>query len=224
MNMVITKQLNVGMILALLLAVTACGGSSDKIIDNTHKDKHADISFINGLDSSVAFHIKTRLLNRDVFDDKQKAVDVPRHGRSDYRFRWISASKERSQIGVINSYDSSQSLKLNLEIKHKGNYWTIAWQSGDGYRLAVFNKSSSDEAGRFSVRVFSNTVQEVSVNDSVVASTVEGQVIGPFSIVDCAAGLAVGGNVIDLCNEVVYGESYLAVVDAGGKLIVVPEQ
>ena len=102
----------------------------------------------------------------------------------------------------------------------------IAWLDGANYQLTGFTKNISSEADRMIVRVFSNTEQEVRINEvnDVVSTTEKGKVSAPFSIDNCAAGLNVGGNNIEFCNQAEFGKSYLAVVNSAGKITVIEEE
>ena len=227
MNILNLKFKKTALLVAISFSLLGCGGSSlDRIVDDIDTDRQAKISFVNALDEMADFHAKVDYLNRDLFDNRQKAKTVINNETSDFSFKWIDNGTQRSSFGVRDTNTNTTSVKIDTDIDNNANYWMIAWLDGGNYQLTEFKKSTYSETDRFVVRVFSNTVLPVRINEvnDVVAMMEKGKVSVPFSINNCAAGLNVGGNNIEFCNQAEFGKSYLAVVDSDGKITVIEER
>ncbi len=218
------------LICAISLGLVACGGGSgdklvDGLLDGAKKDEQVTLSLVNALGERATFFAKSTSLSRSVFDEKQKIADVSQGSVSEGVFYKFNRKANKTQFGVRDTGTQKISTTLDLDLENKAKYWTIAWLNNNVYQLSIFKKSVSNEAGVFRVRVFSNSVQDVTINgdSTVVATTEKGKVTGFFSISDCSTGLNVGGNFIELCNDAVFGKSYIAVVDQNGKVVVAEE-
>ena len=216
--------------IALFVAITSsligCDDTSDKIVDNIDTTRQADISFVNAVGEMADFYVKPNYLNRDVFDSQQKAKTVFNSEVGNFTFKWIDSGSQGSQFGVRDTNTSTTSSTIDTDIDSNAKYWMVAWLDGNQYQLTSFKKSSTRAANRFVVRVFSNTNLDIKINetDEIVAATEKGKVSVPFTIDNCAAGLNVGGNYIEFCNQAEFGKSYLAVVNSAGKIVVIEEQ
>lgn len=208
--------------------IAACNSSSsddlDDDIDDSKKDRQADIGFVNALDEQAIFYVKAKVLSRDIFASEQIAADVLGANTANYALRFNDGT-EKNDFGVRDSATQSKSAVTEIKLNDQAAYWVIAWLDGNAYQLTGFNKSTADEAGVFKVRVFSSTAMPVKINgnETIATTTEKGKVTTHFSIDDCETGLNVGGNPIDFCNDAVFGNSYLAVVDSNGKVVVAQE-
>ena len=211
--------------LAVLVGITACSGSSsDRVIDGLKKDKQATVSFVNAVNERATFYLKARILNRDTFDSENRVANVLSRNVDDYIYKFNKTTEE-SRIGVRDAATQTKSATLDMDIDDKASYWVIAWLNGDAFRLSSFRKSTADETGVFKVRLFANTELDIRLNgnNTVVATTEVARVTTHFTVDDCATGLRVGDNFINLCNDAVFGKSYLAVIDDGAKAVVAEE-
>ncbi len=227
MSLLIQQWKTIFLVCAVLSGIAACKSSddfNDDIVDEIKKDNQADIGFVNALDEQAIFYARAEVLNRDIFDREQIAAEVLGASTSNYPLRF-SEETEKNDFGVRDSATQSKSAVTEIKLKDKSSYWVIAWLDGTRYQLTRFFKSRADEAGVFKVRVFSTTAMAVKINgnEAIAATTEKGKVTTHFSIDDCATGLNVGGNSIDFCNDAVFGNSYLAVVNSNGKIVVAQE-
>ncbi|PAJ71761.1 hypothetical protein CJF42_24980 [Pseudoalteromonas sp. NBT06-2] len=213
--------------LSIVFAVTGCGGSDkiDKSIDDAVKDISANITFVNALDEMASFHVQIKHLSRDVFSDKDKAADVAINEiSSPYKHAWSDGSLKNTTFGVRDSNSQTKESKLDQELNADSNVFAVAWLSGTNYKLSVFEKQTSVQADVYNVRIFANAQMSVKINDSdqVVKTTEIGKVTQKFEINNCATGLQISGNYIDLCT-VDLGKPYLVVADLNGKRIITQE-
>lgn len=211
--------------LSIVFAVTGCGSDKiDKSLDDADKDKSANITFVNALDEMASFHVQIKALSRDVFSDKDKAADVAINEiSSPYKYAW-SDSLENTTFGVRDTNSQTKKSKLDQKLTADSNVFAVAWLSGANYKLSVFEKHTSVQADVYNVRIFANAEMSVKINDSdqVVKTTEIGKVTQKFEINNCATGLQINGNYIDLCT-VDLGKPYLVVADLNGKRIITQE-
>lgn len=215
------------LVVAISSGIAACKSGNDindDIVDDIKKDRQANIGFVNALDEQAIFYAKAEILNRSIFDDDQIAADVLQANTSNYPLRF-NETTEKNRFGVRDSATQTKSAITDLKLKDQVAYWVIAWLDGTKFQLTGFKKTLADEAGVFKVRVFSTTALAVKINgnEAIATTTEKGKATTHFSIDDCATGLNVGGNSIDFCNDSVFGNSYLAVVDSNGKVVVAQE-
>jgi hypothetical protein len=213
--------------LSVVFAVSACGGSDkvDTLLDDLiPKDKSVNITFVNAVDEMASFYVQIRDLQRSIFSDEDKASDIAANEMSSpYEHAW-GESLNNTTFGVQDTNSQSKRRSVDYELNDNSDVFAVAWLSGTDYRLSVFEKQASNTADIYSVRVFANSQMSVKINDSdqVVTTTEIGEVTEKFEINNCATGLQIGENYIDLCT-VDLGESYLVVADSNGKRVITQE-
>ncbi len=227
MSLLIQQWKTILLVFAVSSGVIACKSNddfNDDIVDDIKKDNQADVGFVNALDEQAIFYAKAKVLNRDIFDREQIAAEILEANASNYFLRF-NETTEKNRFGVRDSATQTKSAITDIKLKDQAAYWVIAWLDGTTYQLTGFYKSRADEAGVFKVRVFSTTAANIKINgnEAIAATTEKGKITTHLSIDDCATGLNVGGNSIDFCNDAVFGNSYLVVVDSNGKVVVAQE-
>lgn len=205
----------------VLTSITACGSDSDKVVDGLNKDKQATIGLVNAANERATFYAKARVLNRGTFDSENRVTDILQDNSADYIYKFNKTTEE-TRFGVRDAATQTKSATFDIDIDDQASYWLIAWLDGNAYRLTGFKKSAANQVGVFRVRVFANSALSIRLNGSntVVATTEKGRVTTYFSVDNCATGLRLGNNFINICNDVVFGKSYLAVIDDGVKAVV----
>jgi hypothetical protein len=158
-NMNQLKNLTLGLV---CLGMTAC--STDKLdnsYDDLDKNSSANITFINALEDPASFYIKYKAINRSVFTDQYKAVDLLSQEISEpYVFQWNDALKNM-EIGVLDTNSQLKTGNLDIEITENNNYWTIAWQEADIYKLSTFLKNEQNPAESFGVRILTSNANKI---------------------------------------------------------------
>ena len=210
----------------MLTLLTGCGGET--IIDKIDEGE-ASITFVNSLDDMSNFHLKRNDILRksdvdNLFSDKYSIVsDIEKNSTStSYRYQY-SLIENAIHVGVIDSLNLSQSAHTDQTLSNKGQYWAIAWHNGDDYAMTAFKKASSDQSGVYKIRVFTHQDMSFALNGVAQNENIQaGKVTEAFSITNCAEGLMIGGNEIDLCNGD-FGQSYLVIADENGLRLMLPE-
>ena len=211
---------------SMLTLLSGCGGET--IIDKIDEGE-VDITFVNSLDDMSNFHLKRNDILRksdvdNLFEDKYSIVsDVEKNSAStSYRYRY-SLIENSIHVGVIDSLNLSLSAHTNHTLSNKHQYWAIAWHNGNDYAMTSIKKAPSNQSGVYKIRVFTHqdlsfTLNGVAQNNKIQA----GKVTDALSITQCADGLIIGDNPIDLCSGD-FGQSYLVIADTTGLRLLLPE-
>lgn len=212
----------------LCTVLSACSKDDiDESIDDAEKNRTSDIYFVNSLDETATFYVKNGLMVNDLFKSQFDRGDVAKNSVSNvFRYDW-NDNHDDTEFGVRDTVSLSESAKLTHDLKNNTDFWSIAWNS-DGnnprYKLSVIEKRASNQSNVFSIRVFANSEMAIRINDSnnIVANTEAGKVTSVFRIENCATGLKIDNNFIDLCQGE-FGKSYLIIADKNGKRVMVQE-
>ena len=148
MNILNLKWKKVALFIAISFSLLGCGSSADRIVDNIDTTRQAKISFVNALDEMADFHAKVNYLNRDIFDNRQKAKTVIKNEIGNFTFKWIDSATQGSSFGVRDTNTNTKSVKIDTDIDNNANYWMIAWLDDGNYQLTGFKKSTYSETDR----------------------------------------------------------------------------
>ncbi|MCE2596452.1 hypothetical protein K6Y31_16775 [Motilimonas cestriensis] len=226
---VIKKCSLLGCLVLSGFVLSGCGSSDLKKLIETK----AHFTYINTTDKAANFY----LMRDDVLDDDEQdelfngghqvfsnvAVNEAQTYSHTYR-----AHQTGVHLGVSDSNtlikQAKTSVNLDFEYKETPKLWVVAWMMSSQFKLTYFGKESSDQDGVYKVRLFTHTAMPVSINGSgqVDLTTEQGKATRALAINNCASGLEVGGNKIDLCNADL-GRSYLVVIDQTGLRSLMPE-
>lgn len=217
-----------GVLTLLALLVSACG-SSDKIVGDILDDietKHsANISYVNGIDESVTFYIKSTVYPNSVFDNDHRIVNLQHtHASNEIKHKWIDGAKE-TEFAIADTNTASKKRIITRDLQDNQDYWSVAWMMDGDYQISLFNKLSSNQSGKFRVRVFTDATLPILLNGQagLVENTEPGQVTDVFSVENCS-DLRVGATDVDLCQSADFGQSYLVVVNnLTGSVVVAQE-
>lgn len=224
-GLVINKQhQKLAITLAMAITLSACGGTADKIIDNIDTNQSTNISYINGLDNNTSFYLKSTIYNAGVYESQFKTIELMSGEVSEViPHDWIDGANE-SVFAIENSITNAARVSQDVDINEHADYWVVAWSQVDESKLAVFEKKASNTVDMYNVRLLTTSQMTVkqSFSNDTLAVTEPGVVTASFKVEGCL-DLMVGGNEIDLCSMGTAGESYLAVVNIEGQIVVVQE-
>ncbi len=218
------KGFSIALLFGVAAALSGCGESTDELDDKlTHQ---ANMSFINSLDYMADFHVKKRSISigySGLFDsDNIAAGDVEANAvgsRYNYSYKVIN---NMINLGVKDSINANKEERINTTLSNNDDLWVIAWQSSGKRALSVIDKKQNNTADVFNVRLFANGEYDVSIDDKKVLTTKKGSVTAFLAVSNCANGLKVANQAIDLCAGN-FGASYLLVVDSNGKQVMAEE-
>lgn len=231
-NVVSSKIKSTTKTLLVILALlgTSCDSETVKDILGISKDDEAKFTFVNALNDVASLHLKhnyNNISNEDdkLFDNKYAIFDdITVNGiSSSYTYEY-NMFENGIYLGVRESISQTKKTSIDARLKNEREYWAVAWLLGVDYKLSLFKKTNSDQANVYKVRIFASSVMNIKINGSeqVVATTEKGKISETFAIDDCANGLEVGDNFIDLCSGD-FGKSYLVVADESGKRVIAQE-
>ena len=183
--------------------------------DDVTKKKEATISYINALDEQASFYVKKSSASGSIFNSEHLATTELRGDYSDgFKHKWTGV--EKNQLAVENTNTREYRANMQLSLDNNYNYWLVAYLEKKEYKLSFFQKSSSNRADSYRVRVLANDKLDIYIDGitSKHLTTKTGQVTEYFSVEKCT-GLVIEGNSIDLCTGD-FGRSYLAVVNKDG--------
>lgn len=230
---VIKKSLLLVVLTLCALVLSACGSSGLKEDIKKITRSKADISLINTTADVVNFYAKydDPLDSKDqeyVFNSQNlrfSSVNIGDMATYEYSFQ---PQKKQLHLGVQDS--NSETLEglghvdLDYKVKQSQPVWAVAWPKGGAYQITTFTKRVDNQDAVYRVRIFSHHNLPVYLNGaSAVSFNLEqGKVSGTVSVNDCATGLKVGEQYLDLCQASL-GQSYLVVVDQSGLRSLQPE-
>ncbi|NTS76274.1 hypothetical protein HR060_05275 [Catenovulum sp. SM1970] len=204
--------------------VTACGGGSHDIDNPVSYD--AKMTFVNATDDMTDFYVKktnSRSRSDSVYEGKyRKGNDVAMNDVGGTYNHKYDIAKVRVVVAISDSNSNTDQVQVNKRVDDGDKWWVIAWQDGIDKALTIAGRKSNNRADEINVRILADDNYDIVVEGDSSSSTQAGQVTGFFSVESCSTGLEVGGNTIDLCDAN-YGQSYLLVVDADGKRLMVRE-
>lgn len=210
------------LLLGLLGVLAACG--SDEL--EKELERSSTFTFVNALNYSADFHVQRRNISTGfsgLFDSSNRfASDVESNsssGSHTYRYKAINAMVN---LGVRNSMNHNDEVRLYKALGGNENFWLIAWSSAGDGELTLIDKAKSDQSGKISVRIFADAIYPISVDGSAVGATKKGDVTAYYALDNCNTSLSINDKTIDLCNGD-YGSSYLLVVDSNGKKLIAKE-
>lgn len=212
------------MVLAMAITLSACGGTSDKIIDHIDTNNSTNVSYINALAHNTTFYLKSSIYNASVYESRFRTVELMSADVSEViTHDWIDGANE-SVFAMENSITNGSRVSQNFDINKESDYWAIAWNEIDENKLSVFEKKTNNKADVYSVRLLATSEMSVKtfLSNDILATTESGVVTAFFEIEGCS-DLMVGDNEIDLCSIGTVGQSYLAVVSIDGQIVVVQE-
>lgn len=217
--------LNSALTLAVTIILGACGGgTTDKIIDQIDTEHSAKVSYINALDDSTTFYLKSTVYNSGLFDSQFEIVDLMESEVSEeIVHEWINGANQ-TMFGIENSYTSDSRASDVFDLEDNENYWAVSWDRLGENKVSVLHRMKHDLPGFYSVRIFTTSEMIVKnyFSDENLTSALTGIVTAPISVEGCG-DLLVGGNEIDLCHVGTAGSSFLAIVDQNGQVVVVQE-
>ena len=211
-------------VLSIAMTLSACGGTSDKIIDQIDTNNSTNVSYINTLAHNTTFYLKSGIYNASVYESRFRTVELMSADVSEViKYDWIDGANE-SVFAMENSITNGSRVSQRVDISKESGYWAIAWNDTDEKKLSVFEKKTNNKSDIYSVRLL--TTSEMSVktflSNDILATTESGVVTASFEVEGCS-DLMVGDNEIDLCSIGTVGQSYLAVVSIDGQIVVVQE-
>lgn len=210
---------------AFTITVSACGGStSDKIVDKIDTKYSASISYINALDYSSTFFVKSTVYNESVFGDRFKVVEVlSNENSSNYTHEWISGANG-TLFGMENAITLEDRVTYSLELNDNQNYWAVALAENSSPKLNILKRQVSGSSNTYNLRIFATKALDITIEgtEGVVKTTDPGTVTTFFNLENCS-DLYVENNLIDLCQIGNVGGSYLAIVNENGQLALVEE-
>ncbi|TWX64330.1 hypothetical protein ESZ36_20360 [Colwellia demingiae] len=219
-----TKHQKIAIAMAMVISLSACGDTADKIIDKIDTNNSTKISYINALDDNTSFYLQSAIYNASVYEDQFKTIELMSAEVSKViQHDWIDGANE-SVFAIENAITNGSRVSQKIDINKQADYWAVAWSMVDESKLAVFEKKAKNIADKYSVRLLTTsemTVKQSFSNDNL-AITEPGVVTASFDVEGCA-DLLVGGNEIDLCSIGIVGQSYLAIVSIDGQIVVVQE-
>jgi hypothetical protein len=210
---------------ALIATLGACGNSTlDKIVDKVEKNVSTNISYVNALENSTTFYLKSSVYNANVFAERFKIEELLAAQVSEnHEHQWIKGASQ-SVFAIENSITNGSRVSYNTELNENSDFWAIAWNEANDSVLSVFEREDNNKTGVYSVRIFTTAklaVKEYDSNDTL-GITEPGVVTTAFEIDECS-DLIIGENEIDLCQVATLGNSYLVIADTTGQILVVQE-
>lgn len=227
--MTVSSQLNFVSLGALMIisltGLLGCGGSEELKQQLEHDTR---FTVVNGLDYPIDFYLQHRAISTasfsGVFADANRVMrDIPQGAVSPlYRYRY-SGHLPATNLGIRNSINQVDEAKLYLGLQDKENLWLAVWRSkAQQPQLTVISRQQREQAGKINVRVFADDVYQMTINNTVTASTRTGEVSDFYALENCANGLVVDGKPIDVCTAD-FGVSYLLVLNNKGKKLLARE-
>jgi len=221
----ISRGLSLVTLCSSLFILSACGESdkiADEILEEIETDSYANIAVVNTLDRAVAVHVKNELFNREVFNNDFKKFEVLAESFSEnYRYEWVS-DNDKSEFGIQNANNGEDRTSKEITLNDEGDYWVVAWQDGQSRAVHVFEKEQAAEADRYKVRVFADGAYTIAIAGANLASTIQGEVSGGYSIANCDE-LTIADTEIDMCTVGTAGKSYLVTYIESGTFFVSEE-
>lgn len=212
----------------LCTLLSACSKDDiDESIDDAEKNRTSDIYFVNALDDTATFYVKNGLMVNNLFKSQFDRGDVDSNSVSNvFAYDW-NKSHDDTEFGVRDTNSSSKSAELTYNLKNNTDFWSIAWRNEGNnprYQLSVIEKSAANQSNVFSVRVFATSEMAIRINgsNSIATHTEAGKVSAVMRIENCATGLKLDNNFIDLCQGD-FGKTYLIVADKNGKRVMAQE-
>jgi len=209
---------------AIVVTLTACGDTADKIIDNTETNRSTNVSYINALDDNTTFFLQSDIYSASVYESQFKIIELMSVEVSEeIQHDWINGANE-SVFAIENAITNGSRVSQEIGVNEYSKYWAVAWNNTDGNMLTVFEKKVNDKADMYSVRLLAASAMTVkdSFSNESLATTEPGVVTASFEVSGCS-DLVVGDNEIDLCTIGMVGHSYLVVVSVDGQTVVSQE-
>jgi hypothetical protein len=221
----ISRCLSIVTLCSSLFLLSACGESdkiADEILEELDTDSYADVVVINTLDRAVAVHIKNELFNREVFNSDFKKLEVLAENFSEnYRYEWVS-DNDKSEFAILDANNGENRVSNEVTLEDEGDYWVVAWQNGQSRAVNIFEREQTPEADKYKVRVFADGAYTIAIASADIASTIQGEVTGGYSIADCN-DLSIADTEIDMCTAATAGKSYLVTYIESGTYFVSEE-
>ena len=185
-----------------LFLLSACGESdkiADELLEEIDTDSYANVTVINTLDRAVAIHIKNELFNREVFNSDFKKLEVLAENFSEsYRYEWVS-DNDKSEFGVLDANNGENRASAEITLDDETDYWVVAWQNGQSRAINIFEQEQAPEADKYKVRVFADGAYTIAIAGTDIATTIQGEVSGGYSIANCD-DLTIADTQIDMCT------------------------
>jgi hypothetical protein len=208
-----------------LFLLSACGESdkiADELLEEIDTDSYANVTVINTLDRAVAIHIKNELFNREVFNSDFKKIEVLAENFSEsYRYEWVS-DNDKSEFGVLDANNGENRASAEITLDDETDYWVVAWQNGQSRAINIFEQEQAPEADKYKVRVFADGAYTIAIAGTDLATTIQGEVSGGYSIANCD-DLTIADTQIDMCTVGTAGKSYLVTYIENGTFFVAEE-
>jgi hypothetical protein len=183
------------------------------------------VTGINATNDMTTFYVKDSTSNKGIFDTSFKAIELPAGEHSEeISHKWIFKTN-KSQFATKKSITERSKVTTYFNLSNNHQYWAIAWLLNNNNKISLIEKShhTNTSSNFYNVRIFSSAVLNISnINNDSLGATEIGVASIYFSVSHCDE-LKVGGNNIDLCQIANLGQSYIAVVDSTGTIIVVEE-
>lgn len=211
-------------ILFVMLILTACS-SEDVETANFGSDLFkSDYFFINATDYELDFYMRNHKIDGDERNPDGEAFLVAHIAFKGESVRVEHEHNSGREVAILGRapYEMNTDDQVSFRARFGRQYNVLAWQNGGNLALNVFERYQSDVSDKIRVRIFS-TRSDLEVDYGGNAFNLQRGHLSDFiSIEYCDDQLLVNQQPVSLC-EASFGRSYLLVVGAQGKDVLIRE-
>lgn len=211
-------------LLFVTLILTACS-SEDVETANFGSDLFkSDYVFINATNYELDFYMRNHKIDGDERNPDGEDYLVAHTALKGESVRVEHEHNTGREVAILGRAPYAMNIEdqVSFKARFERKYNVLAWQNGGNLALKVFERYESDISDKIRVRIFSTQSGLGVDHDGNAFSLQRGQLSDFISIEHCDDQLMVNQQSVSLC-EASFGRSYLLVVGAQGKEVLIRE-